>query len=100
METFVFAAHIALEGEVIGFHLKTLKTGLGFITHTCYNAPGDNSTGKYIIKIPIYTSGDPEDKLCLTYQQIFVKQYIATGPQMYQPVQRALQSGAKAQFNM
>ena len=32
-----------------------------YIDHKCHNTPGDSTLGKYVIKIPIYDSGTPEE---------------------------------------
>ena len=32
-----------------------------YIDHTCHNTPGDSNSGKYVIKIPRFDSGTPED---------------------------------------
>ena len=31
------------------------------IDHTCHNTPKDTSSGKYVIKIPRFYSGTPEE---------------------------------------
>merc|ERR1711966_427836 len=65
------------------------------------NTPGDSTTGKYVIKVPIYDSGHPEEWIIFTelVNKCLVGQDITTGPQMYQLVQRVLQGYAKAQFD-
>ena len=32
-----------------------------YIDHTCHNTPGNTSSGKYVIKIPRFDSGTPEE---------------------------------------
>ena len=34
---------------------------LEYIDCTCHNTPGDSTSGKYIVKIPIFGSGTPEE---------------------------------------
>ena len=70
------------------------------IEHTCYNTPGDSKTGKYVIQVPIYDSGHPEEWINFVelVNKCITGQNITTGPQMYQLVLRVLQGDAKAQF--
>ena len=77
------------------------KKDIKYIEHTCHNTPGDSTTGKYVIKVPIYDSGHPEEWIIFTelVNKCLVGQNITTGPQMYQLVQRVLQGDAKAQFD-
>ena len=37
------------------------KKDIKYIEHTCHNTPGDSTTGKHVIKVPIYDSGHPEE---------------------------------------
>ena len=71
-----------------------------YIEHTCYNTPGDNKTGKYVIQVPIYDSGHPEEWINFVelVNKCIIGQNITTGPQMYQLAVRVLQGDAKAQF--
>ena len=32
-----------------------------YINHTCHNTPGDTTSGKYVIKIPTFDAGTPEE---------------------------------------
>ena len=70
------------------------------IEHTCYNTPGDSKTGKYVIQVPIYDSGNPEEWINFVelVNKCIIGQNITTGPQMYQLALRVLQGDAKAQF--
>ena len=34
---------------------------LKYIDHTCHNTPGNTTSGKYVIKMPIFDSGTRED---------------------------------------
>ena len=34
---------------------------LEYIDHMCHNTPGDNTSEKYVIKIPRFDSGTPEE---------------------------------------
>ena len=65
--------------------------------------PGDNTIDKYVIKVPNYDSGNPEEWINFVEEVVnkcFVGQNISSGPQMYQLIQRALQDDAKAQFDI
>ena len=42
---------------------------LQYIDHTCYNAPGDTTSGKDMIKIPYFDSGTPEEWIDLVQKQ-------------------------------
>ena len=79
----------------------TKKDELKHIDHQCHNTPGDTTSGKYTIKVPMYDSGDPEE--WLIFRELVSKcikgQNITQGPQMYQLVQRVLQGDAKAEFD-
>ena len=88
---------IPLQRTVVHDNKKDIK----YIEHTCHNTPGDSTTGKYVIKVPIYDSGHPEEWIIFTelVNKCLVGQDITTGPQMYQLVQRVLQGDAKAQFD-
>ena len=39
---------------------KNELEALEYINHTCHNTPGDTTSGKYAIKIPIFDPGTPE----------------------------------------
>ena len=79
----------------------TKKDELKHIDHQCHNTPGDTTSGKYTIKVPMYDSGDPEE--WIIFRELVEKcirgQNITSGPQMYQLVQRVLQGDAKAEFD-
>ena len=42
------------------------KKDIKYIEHTCHNNPSDSTTGKYVIKVPIYDSGHPEERIIFT----------------------------------
>ena len=42
------------------------KKDIKYIKHTCHNTPGDSTTDKYVIKVPIYDSGHPEEWIIFT----------------------------------
>ena len=71
---------------------------LGYIDHTCHNTPRDSR--KYVIKIPRFDSGTPED--CIIFvnliQKSLVGQNITTCPPMYKCMERVLEVDAKAEF--
>ena len=37
------------------------KKDMKYINHTCHNTPEDATSGKYVIKVPVYDSGHPEE---------------------------------------
>ena len=69
-----------------------------YIDHTCHNTSGDTSSGKYVIKIPIFDSGTPEEWIIFVdlAQKSLVGQNVTTGPPMYKWMERVLKSDAKA----
>ena len=58
---------------------------LEYIDHKCQNTPRDTTSGKYVIKIPRYNSGTPED-------------WIISGLPKYKWMERVLKGDAKAEF--
>ena len=55
-----------------------------YIDHTCHNIPGDSTSGKFVIKIPIFDSDTPEEWILFVdlVQNALVGQNITTGPSM------------------
>ena len=71
-----------------------------YINHTCHNTPGDTTSGKYVIKIPRFDSGTPEQWIIFVdlVQKSLVGQNVTTGPPMYDYMERVLKGDAKAEF--
>ena len=71
-----------------------------FIDHTCHNTPGDTTSGKYVIKIPRFDSGTPEEWIIFVdlVQKSLVGQNVQKGPPMYDCMERVLKGDAKAEF--
>ena len=71
-----------------------------YIDHTCHNTPGDTTSGKYVIKIPRFDSGTPEEWIIFVdlIQKSLVGQNVTTGPPMYECMERVLKGDAKAEF--
>ena len=67
---------------------------------TCYNTSRDTSSGKYVIKIPRFDSGTPEEWIMFVdlVQMSLVGQNIATGSPMYKCMERVLKGDAKAEY--
>ena len=72
----------------------------GYIDCTCHNTPVDSTPGKYIIKIPRFGSGTPEEWIIVMdlVQKSLVEQNVTTGPPMYEGVERVLTGDTKAEF--
>ena len=53
-----------------------------YIDHTCHNTPSDTTSGKYVIKIPRFDSGAPEEWIIFVdlVQKSLVGQNVTTGP--------------------
>ena len=70
-----------------------------YIDHTCHNTPGDSTSGKYVIKIPRFDSGMPEEWIILVdlVQNALVGQNVTTGPPMYKCMESVLKGNAKAE---
>ena len=85
-------------------HTRLEKYELHFleyiIDHTCHNAPGHTTSGKYVIKIPRFVSGTPEEWINFVelVQKRLVGQYVATGPPMYKCMEMVMKGDAKAEF--
>ena len=75
------------------------KRDLKYIDHTCDNTPGDSNSGKYVIKVPVYDSGHPEEWINFIelINKCLVGQNITTGPAMYAVVQRVLEGDCNTQ---
>ena len=71
-----------------------------YIDHTYHNTPGDSTSGKYVIKIPRFDSGMPEEWIILVdlVQNALVGQNVTTGPPMYKCMERVLKGDAKTEF--
>ena len=70
---------------IIPLELPAAKTGkdeVKSIGNQCHNTPGDNTTGKYTIKITMYDSCDPEYYLLQGHAKAeFDRQTTLTGAQ-------------------
>ena len=55
---------------------------LEYIHHTCCNTPRNTTSGKYVIKIPLFYSGTPEKRIIFMdlVQKSLVGQNVTTGP--------------------
>ena len=64
----------------------------------CHNIPGDSTSGKYIIKMPIFDSGFLEEWIIFAelVQKVLIGQNVTTGPPIYKCMERELNGGAKA----
>ena len=71
-----------------------------YIDHTCHNTPGDTTSGKYVIKIPRFDAGTPEEWIIFVdlVQKSLVGQNVTTGKPMYDCMERVLKGDAKAEF--
>ena len=71
-----------------------------YIEHKCHNDPGDSKSGQYVVKIPRYGSGTPEDWLIFIdlCKKAIGGQNVTTGPPMYAFMERVLKGDAKAEF--
>ena len=65
-----------------------------YIDHMCHNSLGDSSSGKYMIKIPIFDFGTSEEWIIFVdlIQKALVGQNITTGPTMYKCTERGTES--------
>ena len=73
---------------------------LEYIDHTCHNTPRDTTSGKYVIKIPRFDSGTPEEWIIFVHlvQKSLVGQNVTSDPPMYKYMERVLKGDAKAEF--
>ena len=71
-----------------------------YIEHKFHNDPGDNKSGQYVVKIPRYGSGTPEDWLVFIdlCKKAIIRQNVTTPPPMYAFMDRVLKGDAKAEF--
>ena len=71
-----------------------------YIDHTCHKTPGDSTPGKYVLKIPRFDSGTPEEWIIFVelVQKALVGQNVTTGLPMYKCMERILKGDAKAEF--
>ena len=62
--------------------------------------PRDTTSGKYVIKIPRFDSGTPEEWIIFVdlVQKSLVGQNVTTGPPMYKCMERVLKGDTKAEF--
>ena len=67
-----------------------------YIDYTCHNTPKDTTAGKYIIKIPRFDSGTPEEWI-IFLDLVQKSQNVTTGQPMYKCMERVLTSDAKAE---
>ena len=67
---------------------------------TCHNTPGDSTSAKYVIKIPRFGSGTPEEWIIFInlFQKSLVGQNVTTASSMYECIERVLTGDAKAGF--
>ena len=73
-----------------------------YIEHKCHNDPGDAKSGQYVVKIPRYGSGTPEDWLMFLdlCKKAIIGQNVTAGPPMYAFMDRVLKGDAKAEFTV
>ena len=71
-----------------------------YIDHTCHNTPGNSTSGKYVIKIPRFDSGTPEEWIIFVnlVQKALVGQNDTTCPPIYKCMERVQKDGSKAEF--
>ena len=71
-----------------------------YIDHTCHNTQGDCTSGKYVVTIPRFDSGTPEE--CIIFVDLVKKasvgQNITTGRPMHKCMERVLKDDAKTEF--
>ena len=65
---------------------------LEYIDLSCHNTSRDNTSGKYVIKIPRFDFGTPEEWIIFgnLVQKSLVGQNVTTGPPMYKFMERVL----------
>ena len=71
-----------------------------YIDNTYHNTPGNSTSRKYVIKIPRFDSGTPEEWIIFVdlVQQALVGQNVTTGSAMYKCMEWVLKGDAKAEF--
>ena len=79
---------------------KDVLDALEYIDQTCHKTPGDTTLGKYVITIPRFDSGTPEEWIIFVdlVQKSLVGHNITTGPPMYECMERVLKGDTKAEF--
>ena len=80
--------------------LERLEEESKYIDHMYHNIPDNSTSGKYIIKIPRFDSGTPEEWITFVnlVQKALVGQNVTTGPPMYKCIERVLKGDAKTEF--
>ena len=71
-----------------------------YIDNKCHNTTGNSTSGKYMINIPRFDSGTPEEWFILMYlvHKALVGQNVTTGPPMYKCMKWVLKGDAKTKF--
>ena len=71
-----------------------------YIHHRCLNTPGESTSGKYMIKIPRFNSGTPEECIIFVYlvQKALVGYNVTTGSPMHKLMERVLKGDAIAEL--
>ena len=71
-----------------------------YTEHTCHDTPRDSISGKYMIKIPRFDSGTPEEWIIFVdiVQKIFVRQNVTAVPLIYKCMERVLKGDAEAEL--
>ena len=66
----------------------------------CYDTPGDSTSGKYVIKIPRFDFGAPEEWVIFIdlVQKVLLGQNVTTVPPIYECMERVLKGDAKDGF--
>ena len=79
---------------------EDLDPSADYIDHPCHNTPSDSTPGKYVIKIPRFDSGAPEEWIMFVdlVQKALVGQNITTGLPMYECIEKILKGDAKVEF--
>ena len=73
---------------------------LKHIDHTHHNTPGDSASGIYVIKIPRFDSGTPEEWIIFVdlVQKSLIGQNATTSPTMYECMEMVLKGVDKAEL--
>ena len=73
---------------------------LEYIDHISHNTPGDTTSGKYVIKIPIFDYSTPEEWIIFVglVQKSPVGQNVTNRQPMYKCMERVLKCDAKLNF--
>ena len=79
---------------------KDVLKALEYINHTCHNTHRDSTSGKYMIKIPRFDSGTPEEWIIFMdlFQESLVRQNVTSDPPMYKCMKSVLKGDAKAKL--